>query len=421
MPFKISELKEHNSELLKLLTQNLPDMLWVKDLDGVYMYVNQAICDGLLMAKDTNEPIGKDDIFFAQRERNAHSDKPDWHTFGELCFDSDKNVVDNNKAMKFEEHGNIKGELLYLEVYKAPFYDKYGKIIGTVGAGRDITELKKIQLDLEAKNKILAKQQKQIESFNIELEKRVQEEIVKQQNQERLMIHQSRQAAMGEMLESIAHQWRQPLNIIGIATANLETQYLVGSITKEDFHKNMEIVASNINYMSNTIDDFRNFLNPNREMVEFLPEKSIEDITRTLDAQIQSNKIIHNSDIQCHIALHGVENEFKQVLFILLNNSIDAIRLEIKKGAIKQGVITTTLNCRDNKGIIEVSDNGGGIDSNIIESIFDPYFTTKGNASGTGIGLHIAKNIIESRMKGLLSVENIEGGSCFSMVLPLVG
>ena len=155
--------------------------------------------------------------------------------------------------------------------------------------------------------------------------------------------------------------------------------------------------------------------------MNFYQKKSIEDITRTLDAQIQSNKIIHNSDIQCHIALHGVENEFKQVLFILLNNSIDAIRLEIKKGAIKQGVITTTLNCRDNKGIIEVSDNGGGIDSNIIESIFDPYFTTKGNASGTGIGLHIAKNIIESRMKGLLSVENIEGGSCFSMVLPLVG
>ena len=99
---------------------------------------------------------------------------------------------------------------------------KMGKIIGTVGAGRDITELKKIQLDLEESLKTLAEQRQQIETFNIELERRVEEEIKKRQNQERMMIHQSRQAAMGEMLESIAHQWRQPLNIIGLATANLE-------------------------------------------------------------------------------------------------------------------------------------------------------------------------------------------------------
>ncbi|MEA2100231.1 MAG: PAS domain-containing sensor histidine kinase [Campylobacterota bacterium] len=419
MPFQISDLKEHNSELLKLLTQNLPDMLWVKDLDGIYMYVNQAICDGLLMAKDTDEPIGKNDMYFAQRERKTHSDKPNWHTFGELCFDSDKTVVDNDKAMKFEEHGNIKGELLYLEVYKAPFYDKNGKIIGTVGAGRDITEIKKIQLDLEAKNKILAKQREQIKFFNIELERRVKEEIEKQQNQERLMIHQSRQAAMGEMLESIAHQWRQPLNIIGVATASLETQYLVGTMTKEDFHKKMEIVASNINYMSNTIDDFRNFLNPNREMINFSLEQSIKDVLAILDAQIQSNKIINNFDTNCCVLFYGVENEFKQVLFILLNNAIDAIKIEIEKGYIEQGSITVTLSCKNNQGIIDISDNGGGIDSSIIESIFDAYFTTKGEVNGSGIGLYIAKSIIESRMKGSLSVKNIKDGSSFIIVLPL--
>ena len=163
MSFKLSDIKEHNSELLKLLTLHLPDMLWVKDLNGVYIYANQAICDGLLMAKDTQEPIGKGDVFFALREREAHKDKPDWHTFGELCFDSDQTVIDNNKAMKFEEYGNVKGKLLYLEVYKAPFYDKDGKIIGTIGAGRDITKLKKIQLDLEKSLKELDKQKKELE------------------------------------------------------------------------------------------------------------------------------------------------------------------------------------------------------------------------------------------------------------------
>lgn len=155
--------KEHNSELLELLTANLPDMLWVKDLEGKYLYVNQAICDGLLMAKNIEEPIGKGDVFFAKRERALHKDKPEWHTFGELCFDSDQVVIDNDKAMRFEEFGNVKGKLLYLEVNKAPFYDENGTTIGTVGTGRDITELKKTQFDLEESLKQLKYQRQQLE------------------------------------------------------------------------------------------------------------------------------------------------------------------------------------------------------------------------------------------------------------------
>ena len=158
MTFELEKLREHNSGLLELLTEHLPDMLWVKDLDGKYLYANKAICEGLLMANDTQEPIGKGDVFFALRERELHSDKPSWHTFGELCFDSDQIVIDNDKSMKFEEYGNVKGKLLYLEVYKAPFYDKEGKTIGTVGTGRDITDLKTVQLDLEESLKDLKKQ-----------------------------------------------------------------------------------------------------------------------------------------------------------------------------------------------------------------------------------------------------------------------
>lgn len=420
MPFEISDLKKHNSGLLELLTQHLPDMLWVKDLDGIYLYANQSICDGLLMAKDTQEPIGKNDVYFALRERAAHSDKPDWHTFGELCFNSDQIVIDNNKAMKFEEYGNVKGELLYLEVYKAPFYDKDGKIIGTVGAGRDITKLKKIQLDLEESLKTLDRQREQLKSFNEELEKRVKEEIEKQQNQERLMIHQSRQAAMGEMLESIAHQWRQPLNIIGLATANLETRYALGSLEQNEFHEKMEIVSLNINYMSDTIDDFRNFLNPQRDIITFSPKRSLEDVLVVINAQLKSNKITYTLNTNCNISFYGVENEFKQVMFILFNNAIDAIKLQMKKKIIKEGKITITLSNEGNQGIIEISDNGSGIDAKIIDSIFNPYFSTKSNSHGTGIGLYIAKNIIEIRMKGSLSVENLEAGSCFKIVLPSI-
>lgn len=420
MSFDISDLKEHNSELLKLLTQNLPDMLWVKELNGNYVYANKAICNGLLMANDTDEPIGKNDIFFAQREREAHSENPNWHTFGELCFNSDLIVIENNKPMKFEEYGNVKGEFLYLEVYKAPFYDKDGNIIGTVGAGRDITQLKKTQLDLEESLKILNEQRTQLESFNTELEKRVKAEIEKQQKQERLMIHQSRQAAMGEMLESIAHQWRQPLNIIGLAAANLETQYTIGSIEAKDFHDKMKIITSNITYMSQTIDDFRKFLYPDREAIVFHPKKSTEEVLNILAAQLHSCKITATLTSDSDYTFNGVENEFKQVMLIVLNNAIDAIKLQIKEQKIEQGFIDIVFHTQNKQGIIEVIDNGGGISDAIIDNIFNPYFTTKHDAYGTGIGLYIAKNIIESRMKGSLTVRALDSGSCFTIKVPFV-
>jgi len=128
-------------DIQRTLTDNLPDMLWVKDLNGRYLFANKAICESLLMAKDTSEPIGKTDVFFALRERETQPDNDDWHTFGELCFNSDEVVIDKNEPMRFEEYGNVKGQLLYLEVHKAPFHDEEGKILGTVGSARDITEM----------------------------------------------------------------------------------------------------------------------------------------------------------------------------------------------------------------------------------------------------------------------------------------
>lgn len=419
MSFNISDLKEHNEELLKLVTKYLPDMLWVKESNGNYLYANQTICDGLLMAEDTNEVIGKNDVFFAKRERNRHPDNPQWHTFGELCFNSDLVVLENNKPMKFEEFGNVKGEMLYLEVYKAPFYDKEGHIIGTVGAGRDITRLKQVQIALEESLETLNRQREQLESFNSELEKRVKEEVEKQEKQERLMLHQSRQAAMGELLESIAHQWRQPLNIIGLATMNLETLYEFGSMDTDNFHEKMNIISSNIGYMSNTIDDFRKFLHPDRDLIIFNCNSSIEDVLKILNAQMQSNNIECTLETGAEFILYGVENEFKQVMMILLNNAIDAIKLQISNHKIKQGKIIIKTKRVNNDGTIEIVDNGGGISDDIVDKIFDPYFTTKYDSHGTGIGLYIAKNILEVRMKASLSVNNCGNGSCFMIKVPL--
>ena len=136
---------------LKLISKHLPDMLWAKDLDGNYLYANETICNNLLMATP-DEVLGKSDVFFATRERNKYPENDNWHTFGELCFNSDYVVLENMKPMIFEEFGNIKGKLVYLEVHKAPLHDSSGKLIGTIGSGRDITT----QVMLEKENERLA-------------------------------------------------------------------------------------------------------------------------------------------------------------------------------------------------------------------------------------------------------------------------
>ena len=265
----------------------------------------------------------------------------------------------------------------------------------------------------------IAKYVHKLKSFNSELKKQVQIEIKKQQKQENLLIHQSRQAAMGEMLESIAHQWRQPLNIIGISVTNLETLYLLGKIDDKDLTDKLSIISLNVNYMSNTIDDFRNFLSPNREVVAFNPQKSIQETLKIVDAQLNNNNIFYTLNCDDSLMFTGVESEFIQVLFILINNAKDAIKSSNNVNSSKHGELIININRKNDKGIIEVIDNGTGIQEDIMETIFEPYFTTKFTASGTGIGLYIAKNIIENRMEGLLVAKNLDNGSSFTITLAL--
>jgi len=124
------------------MCDNLPDMIWAKDMKNHYIFANKALCENLLHAADTDEPIGKTDMFFAERERSAHPDDPQWHTFGEMCRDSDALTLASGKAEQFDEFGNVRGKFLCLDVYKAPMLDANGEVIGVVGCGRDVTELR---------------------------------------------------------------------------------------------------------------------------------------------------------------------------------------------------------------------------------------------------------------------------------------
>jgi len=141
-----SEKKYHNlSTMLRLMSDNLPDMIWAKDLKKRYIFANKAICRGLLNAADTTEPVGKQDMFFAKRERTLHADDPEWHTFGEICRDTDQITMDAGTPQQFDEYGNVQGKFLFLDVHKAPFFDEHGEMIGTVGSARDVTDRKRAE------------------------------------------------------------------------------------------------------------------------------------------------------------------------------------------------------------------------------------------------------------------------------------
>jgi PAS domain S-box-containing protein len=135
--------------MVRLMCDNVPDLIWAKDLEKRFIFANKAICEKLLNASNTDEPIGKTDMYFANKERVSHPGDPDWHTFGEICRDSDSIVMKSRKSERFNEFGNVKGQFLYLDVYKAPFRNDEGEMIGTVGCGREVTRERKIEEELK--------------------------------------------------------------------------------------------------------------------------------------------------------------------------------------------------------------------------------------------------------------------------------
>lgn len=238
----------------------------------------------------------------------------------------------------------------------------------------------------------------------------------KQRIQEELMTHQSKMAAMGEMIGAIAHQWRQPLNALGLQLQEIGDAYDYGELNKKSLHAAIETSQRHINFMSKTIDEFRDFFKPSKERVHFDLHSEIDHVIAILDPQIRGTDISLRFEKESGetLMVYGLANEFKQVVLNLLNNSKDAITAN----KILGGKITVSTALRGKEAVIRISDNGGGIPESLIEKIFDPYFTTKGS-SGTGVGLHIAKLIIEEHMHGSLRVANSDHGALFTVILPL--
>ncbi len=271
----------------------------------------------------------------------------------------------------------------------------------------------------------------QLEQINLELERLYKRELEDNMKKEALIIHQARQAAMGEMVGNIAHQWRQPLNNLGLIITNLMDAYRFDELDDVLMNETCNRARLLMRQMSETIDDFQDFLSPSLSSESFHVEQTLDMILELLKDNLKFNKIkiIRHGHIDTE--LRGQKNQFSQAVFNIISNAVDAVkssqpsnRTLIIKTSTAHGDQLDTGAYQDpsNKPkylIIEITDHAGGIPEKAVDKIFEPYFTTKSKGEGTGLGLYITKSIIENSFNGYVNFHLTETGTQFTITLPI--
>lgn len=230
------------------------------------------------------------------------------------------------------------------------------------------------------------------------------------------MLAQGRQAAMGEMINNIAHQWRQPLNNLGLIVQNIKADYDCGTLTPEELANEVNKVMNTIIFMSQTINEFSDFFSTDNVKKIFCISHGLTKVIAMIEASLSMKSIQLIVEQQEEgIAVEGYFNEYNQVLLNLISNAKDAL-LEQRVG---QPVISVNIAREEGQAVVRVKDNAGGIPEDIIGQIFDPYFTTKGQGKGSGVGLYMSKTIIQEHFGGTLTAANVDGGAQFTITTPL--
>ena len=269
-------------------------------------------------------------------------------------------------------------------------------------------ELLSLQMAISIENaRLIAR----IGEFNVELEQRVNDVTQKNREKDHLLIQQSKLATMGEMINNIAHQWRQPLNALGLLFGNLQDAKEFDELSSEYLDEQIQNGFNYIDRMSNTINDFRDFFSPNKPLEVFSVREAVEGAIALVEPSFKSHSVQIEVDIVQDYQLYGILNEYAQVVLNLLTNAKEAIA-----GDQSSGLIKVTLSSHDKKVYLIVQDNGGGIKEDVIEHIFKPYYSTK--EGGMGIGLYMSKMIIEGSISGQIQARNLHDGVEFSIVAP---
>jgi signal transduction histidine kinase len=255
----------------------------------------------------------------------------------------------------------------------------------------------------------LDSRERQLLELNSSLEDRVEAEVRAHREKEKMLIQQSKMAAMGDMISMIAHQWRQPLNQMSYLLMNIEAAYEFKELTPQYMEKKIKEGTKLLEYMSHTIDDFKNFFKPDKERSQEQISEVLEHTVGFIKKSLESHKIVLEVEVKNDASLMVYRNELMQVLLNILTNAKDAI---VETGP-EEPKIAVSIDADEESVNIEICDNGGGMDEAILSKIFEPYFSTKGAKSGTGLGLYMSKTIVEEHLNGKLTVHNADGGACF--------
>lgn len=294
----------------------------------------------------------------------------------------------------------------YLEIVASPLRDENGVVIAVIESMRDITAKKRVESELELKRQ-------QLEKINSSLEQHINRAVAELRRKDMMLIQQNRLASMGEMISNIAHQWRQPLNNIGLIVQNLPVALESGELKVCDLEKEVAGAMEIILHMSRTIDDFRNFFRQDKEKLDFIINLVVERSLKLVATTLAHDNIRVEVGSEGEITTTGYQNEYAQVLLNILANA----REVLVERMVPAPRIYIHLSRENSRSVVTIRDNGGGIADDVLPRIFDPYFTTKEPGKGTGIGLYMSKVIMEQNMDGRLTARNIAGGAEFVIEL----
>lgn len=360
----------------------LPLAAFIKDTSGHFLFANEYMKDTLI----AGNPVGCQSGTIFPTELAA-----------KMC-DDDQLALSQGLILTQYIIQDQYGDDRILDTYKFPIPLPDGSsILG--GISLDVTERNLAE-------KALAEKQRQLEELNQSLEERVKLAVDELRKKDQMLIQHNRQASMGEMINNIAHQWRQPLNNIALIIQDLQSSYDAGEMTSTQMAADIEKAMDVITYMSMTIDDFRNFFRQDKDLHMFIVNRLVSRAIDFLQPALESSAIQVELTEEGDIIAEGYPNEYIQALLNILNNARDALT----ERSIPSPKIRIRIFRDNGHAVVTIGDNAGGIAEEVLPKIFDPYFTTKEQGKGSGIGLYMAKTIIEKNINGSLTATATEQG-----------
>lgn len=362
-------IKSHTLDMLEIFFSNL-DL--VSNCEEAYEHFLKSKYDLIIMGLNLPEKSG---IELIEKIRDISRD------ITILVISDDTDANDFSELIKLGVDGYI-----IRPVYMKQFSDVVHKTIEKLKNKQDLYE------------------------YRISLEEKVKEQVESLREKDKILSYQSKLAAMGEMIDAVAHQWKQPLNIINMKIDMLRYDYIDNLVDQDYCNRLYEDVFFQTSHMKDTLDEFRTFLRPDKKRENFSISDVLDKVLLLVKDEIIKYNITIEKDIIHDISLNGIENELKHLFLNLISNSKDAFL----QNNIKDKNIKIRLYKENNTGVLEFYDNAGGIPKDIIDNIFKANVTTKEEGKGTGIGLYMSRHIVKKHY-GEISVENIKDGAKFTV------